>query len=82
MKKFLLLITGFAFSLTMIAQGSSTVKEKGKDKSKKEKSLTPKNSEQIGIEKKIKAEHSKKNLGRHFQWWQWSEAIDKSTGKS
>ena len=60
MKKFLLLITGFAFSLTIIAQGSSTDKGKGKDKSKNEKSLPPKNSEQTANEKKVKAEHSKK----------------------
>lgn len=60
MKKFLLLITGFVFSLVMIAQGNNSDKGKGKVKSKKEKSLSPKNSEQIVKEKKLKAEHSKK----------------------
>ncbi len=58
MKKFLLLITGFAFSLTTIAQGNST--DKGKGKPKIEKSVTTKNSEQIAKEKRAKAEHSKK----------------------
>jgi len=52
MKKFLLLITGFVFSLLMIAQGNSSDKGKEKDKSKNEKSVTPKNSEQIAKEKK------------------------------
>ena len=60
MKKFLLLITGFVFSLTMIAQGSSSDKGKGKTKSKNEKSPTPKNSEQVAKEKKVKADHDKK----------------------
>lgn len=60
MKKFLLLITGFAFSLIMIAQGKSSDKGNGKVKSKSEKSHTPKYSEQAAKEKKVKAEHSKK----------------------
>ena len=59
MKKFLLLITGFVFSLIMIAQGNSSDKGKGKDKSKNEKSANP-NSEQIAKEKKVKEEHGKK----------------------
>ena len=60
MKKILLLITGFVFSLTMIAQGNSSDKGKGKDKSKNEKSVIQKNSEQIAKEKKVKDEHSEK----------------------
>jgi len=60
MKKFLLFITGFVFSLTMIAQGNSSDKGKGKDKSKNEKSVIQKNSEQIAKEKKVKGEHDKK----------------------
>lgn len=60
MKKFLLVITGFIFSLTIIAQGKSGDKGKGKDKSKNEKSINQKNSEQVAKEKKEKEEHSKK----------------------
>jgi hypothetical protein len=60
MKKFLILITGFAFSLTIIAQGNSGEKRKGKDKSKNEKSITPKSDEQIAKEKKVKEEHNSK----------------------
>ena len=59
MKKFLLLITGFAFSVTTIAQANGSGKEKGK--SKIEKSVNKKNSsDQIAKEKKVKAEHSRK----------------------
>ncbi len=69
MKKFFLLITGFIFSLTIIAQGNSG--DKGKAKSKKEKSATQGNNEQKekeakekkekeAKEKKEKDEHSKK----------------------
>jgi len=60
MKKFLLMITGFVFSLTMIAQGNSNGKGKGKDKSNNEKPVIQKNSEQIAKEKKVKDEHNKK----------------------
>ena len=60
MKRFFLLITGFVFSLIMFSQGNNSDKGKGKVKSNKEKSLTPKNSEQIVKEKKVKTEHSKK----------------------
>ena len=61
MKKFFLLITGFIFSLTIIAQGNSG--DKGKAKSKKEKSANQGSNEQKekeAKEKKEKDEHSKK----------------------
>jgi hypothetical protein len=57
MKKIILLITGFIFSLTIIAQGKSNENGKKKDKSKIEKSINRKNSEQIAKEKD---EHNKK----------------------
>ncbi len=57
MKKIILLITGFIFSLTIIAQGKSNEKGKKKDKSKTEKSINQKNNEQIAKEKD---EHNKK----------------------
>lgn len=60
MKKFLLLITGFVFSLTIIAQVNKSDKGKGKDKSKNEKSINQKNTEQIAKEKRVNDEHSKK----------------------
>jgi hypothetical protein len=59
MKKILLLLTGFVFSLIMIGQGNS-VDGKGKNKSKNEKSVASGNSEQIAKEKKVKEQHSKK----------------------
>lgn len=60
MKKFLLIITAFIFSLTIMAQGNS---DNGKDKSKNEKSAKQKSIEQKereAKEKKIQNEHSKK----------------------
>jgi len=61
MKKFFLLITGFIFSLTIVAQGKSG--EKGKAKSKNERSASIVNNEQKekeAREKKVHDEHSKK----------------------
>ena len=58
MKKFLLLITGFVFSLTMIAQGNSS--DKGKGKAKNEKSTDQKKTEQIAKENQIKDAHNNK----------------------
>jgi hypothetical protein len=63
MKKIFLLITGFIFSLTIIAQGNSGDKAKGKTNSKNEKSLNNGNNEQKEKETKVKKEkdeHSKK----------------------
>jgi hypothetical protein len=60
MKKILLLITGFVFSLILIGQGRSIDKEKGKNKPRNEKSVASRNSEQIAKEKKVKEEHNKK----------------------
>lgn len=60
MKKFLLLITGSVFSLTIIAQANKSDKGKGKDKSKNEKSINQKSTEQIAKEKRVNDEHSKK----------------------
>ena len=60
MKKIILLITGFIFSLTIIAQGNSSDKGKGKNKSKNEKSMNRDNSDQVAKEKKEKDEHNKK----------------------
>jgi hypothetical protein len=63
MKNILLLISGFIFSLTIIAQGNSGNKGKEKAKSKKEKSVKTGNnqqSEQEVKEKKEKDDHIKK----------------------
>ncbi|HEV8272544.1 MAG TPA: hypothetical protein VGQ04_14635 [Chitinophagaceae bacterium] len=62
MKKFLLLSTGFVFSLTIIAQGNSD-NGNGKDKSKNEKTAKQGSSEQKekeANEKKQQDEHNKK----------------------
>ena len=63
MKKIILLITGFIFSLTIIAQGNKGEKGQGKDKSNNEKSVNQRNKEQKDKEAKEKIEkdeHSKK----------------------
>ena len=63
MKKFFLLITGFIFSLTIIAQGNKGENGQVKNQSKNEKSVKKKNYEQKekeAKEKKVKDEHSKK----------------------
>ena len=63
MKKFFLLITGFIFSLMMIAQGNSNDNGKEKDKSKNEKSAKLGSSEQKekeAKEKKQQDEHNRK----------------------
>jgi len=61
MKKYILLIMGFAFSLTMIAQGNSNAGKEGKGKSKNEKSSSKKEKKQKDKEIKAKnEEHDKK----------------------
>jgi hypothetical protein len=62
MKIFFLLITGFIFSLTLFAQGKSSGKSNGNNKSKNEKSVTTgknQQSEQAVKEKKEKDNHIK-----------------------
>jgi hypothetical protein len=60
MKKFLLLITGFVFSLTLVAQQNNSDKGKQRNKLKNEKSINQKSKEQIATENKVKEEQSKK----------------------
>jgi hypothetical protein len=55
MKRILLLVTGFIFSLSIFSQGNSGGKGKGKDKSKNETSASQGTNEQ-----KIKEEHNKR----------------------
>ena len=61
MKKFFLLITGFIFSLAIMAQGNSGDKGKANGKSKNEKSLNKGNKDQkVKEAKETKDEHNKK----------------------
>jgi hypothetical protein len=60
MKKIILLLTGFIFSLTLVAQGNKSGKGKVKDKTKNEKAINHKNSDHVS---KGKDEHSKKVWG-------------------
>ncbi|HET6769128.1 MAG TPA: hypothetical protein VFH08_17075 [Chitinophagaceae bacterium] len=60
MKKFLLVLTGFIFSLTIIAQANKSDKAKGKDKSKVTKSAKQ-GIEQKEKEAKVKKQHDEHN---------------------
>ena len=61
MKKFFLMVTGFIFSLSIIAQANNSDNGKGKDKSKDTKSAKPGSIEQKEKEAKEKKQHEEHN---------------------
>jgi hypothetical protein len=74
MKKFFSMICGFAFSLTIIAQGNKGAGNKGQDNQKNEQSANPKTAEQ-----KTKEQDDKKAINEHSKKV-WAGTNDKNGG--